>query len=809
MIVTMNFSMLRILKQIVLLAGFIIGCESAFGFALEGPIGGNQDVYQTAAIGYGLGSGTFPAGGAVSTVGGYAPFPVTNEPPTFLIPTEDMATPKNIAQGYRRNTPIMYYSFDRSFLDFFGTNGAAEVDKAMAMYNSLSNVSSYSVDLSEFPQNSRRINPRAGAASLLDIRSVTLGLMTEQLGFWQPVRWIWALHERNHTSVPGFPPCPGGMEYTIDRRNLDILSSDASSYQYSSYVNGVLYSYDIVEGCVTTPAADAVEIPVDALDIKKYSAVADYTSQDYSGLIPGVFYTTFTRDDIGGLRYLIRQGNFGPETIGPRTVEFITNSVTTNVSTFDLNLFAAQALTNDAVGLSALYPGLVDVSSNYLALAITTNINVTLFNSPTDPAGLPPTHQRFTTNYSTNVVTFFAHSFGNVVTNTFSPSGLVASVIFGLTNSPLSPAGTLPTITTNIKPAFVKGVFGDFFLLPTNDCAVQVLSNFFTTVIATTNLPTPVGGGTTGTNTTIAFTPGSVTFFTNHVVVYIPVNCPTNVEGTYGGIEKIRFIRRDYDSLVNQAWDPVTNDYTLVELTNSAFIPRHLQRAVPRPDFLFTAADLALDFNLTYSNTVAGATESLNLAQTLGGAVGMYDVIRTINYNQTARPGNEAGPGTIESPLVLPTLMIFNKVGPLYQNNNLFLGSTNLFFLSENTQSPLFNLSWGSFDGTTNAPRVYPSGTSINELESALTGPAVTTSGVPTAHIGVSYTTQLNAVGGQPPYTWSLAPGSPSLPAGLNLSPNGQITGMPSGPAAIYDFTVRVTDSAGVFRDLAFAITVS
>jgi len=517
------------------------------------------------------------------------------------------------------------------------------------------------------------------------------------------------------------------------------------------------------------------------------------------------------------LRYLIRQKNYAAETAGARTIEFVTNTTAQAVSTLDLNLFAAQARTNDAAGLLALYPGLVITStSNYFGLTISTNITETLVNSPYDPAGTLPSHPLFTTNYSTNFANFFVHTFANVVTNTYATRGLVASVNLTLSLSPTAPAGTLPTVVTTVKPAFVNGVFGDFFLLPTNACSAQILSNLLTQVIATTNLPTQlttvgVGGtnGVTGsTNVAIAFTPGSVTFFTNHVVVFLPVNCPVDQEATFAGVEKIRFIRRDYDSLINQFWDPVTNDYTLLELTNSALVPRHMQRAVPRPDFLFTAADLALDLGFSYSNTVAGATESLSLSETLNGLVGKYDVVRTINYNQSARPPNTAGPGTIESPLILPTLMIFNKIGPLYVNSDIF-ASTNANFLSDETQTPFLTLSWGSFDGTTNAPEVYPNGTSIAELEDLLTGPAITTSGLPAAVIGANYSAQLTAAGGQAPYTWTLAPGSAGLPDGLMLSPDGQISGSANGPAAIYDFTVRVTDSAGATKDLAFTITVS
>jgi hypothetical protein len=336
------------------------------------------------------------------------------------------------------------------------------------------------------------------------------------------------------------------------------------------------------------------------------------------------------------------------------------------------------------------------------------------------------------------------------------------------------------------------------------------LSNLFTTVIATTNPPILLGvgtvGGTTATNVALSFTPGSVTFFTNHTLVYLPVSCPVNPTATFGGIERIRFVRRDYDSLIGQAWEPVTNDYTLLELTNSAIVPRHVQRIVPRPDFLFTAADLVANLAVTYSNTVANSTETLSLTETVP-ALGKSDVIRTINYNQTARPGNTAGPGTIESPLVLPTLMIFNKIGPLFENDNL-VGGTNGFFMTDQNQHPFLALSWGSFDGSTNAPEVYPNGTTIAQLESLETGPAIITSGLPNATVGATYSAQFTAIGGQPGYTWALAPNSAGLPSGLNLSSDGKITGIPTSPAAIYDFSVRVTDSLGAFKDLPFTISI-
>ncbi len=71
---------------------------------------------------------------------------------------------------------------------------------------------------------------------------------------------------------------------------------------------------------------------------------------------------------------------------------------------------------------------------------------------------------------------------------------------------------------------------------------------------------------------------------------------------------------------------------------------------------------------------------------------------------------------------------------------------------------------------------------------------SITTSSLPSASVGFSYSTTLAANGGTTPYTWSLAVGS--LPSGLSLNPTtGLISGTPLS-AGTHDFTVRVTDAA-------------
>jgi len=95
-----------------------------------------------------------------------------------------------------------------------------------------------------------------------------------------------------------------------------------------------------------------------------------------------------------------------------------------------------------------------------------------------------------------------------------------------------------------------------------------------------------------------------------------------------------------------------------------------------------------------------------------------------------------------------------------------------------------------------------PSSTDSNTF--SIAGPTVTisTTSVPGGLVGLSYGSALAAIGGTPPYIWSVSSGS--LPAGLSITTNsnnvtGQpinaITGTPTA-AGTTQFTVQVTDSA-------------
>jgi uncharacterized repeat protein (TIGR03803 family) len=71
---------------------------------------------------------------------------------------------------------------------------------------------------------------------------------------------------------------------------------------------------------------------------------------------------------------------------------------------------------------------------------------------------------------------------------------------------------------------------------------------------------------------------------------------------------------------------------------------------------------------------------------------------------------------------------------------------------------------------------------------------ALTNTALPDGRIGTAYSQQLDATGGTPPYTFSVAKNS-AMPAGLSLSASGLVSGTPT-VAAANTFAVTVTDSA-------------
>jgi hypothetical protein len=475
----------------------------------------------------------------------------------------------------------------------------------------------------------------------------------------------------------------------------------------------------------------------------------------------GFFYTGLTRDDIAGLRWLYSSTKIKPESAAPNSTPISGGGLTTtnfndefNLTTSNLTALIFASLTNNPTALLALYPGLVINS-------VVTNFNGT-----------------------------FTYTFANVVTNTLFTNTTVQFQIQTTTIGPPigapfgSPAVTNTTtssitITTNI-------VSGDFFIVPTNFCGLDVVSQVGAQRTVTTNFlgtftNTPVPGTVVVTATNL------VIVSTNHSLLVAPCEFvggggrTNSTNGKFEGIERIQFVRvadNTIDPLTDNFIQPITNTYTLMVLPpgSSQATAQTFQRVLTRPDILFSAADI------------------LPGPAAINTAVPVYT--RTINFNLSNIQPQLAGPGTIEP----STLVTFNKVGPVLENQSPTT-------LTEASAS-LDGFIWGSFDGSTNDPIVYPNGTSIASLEtSALI--QIFPATLPDATNNVPYSVTLSVAGGQPPFTWMLTTNSPPLPGGLRLPPSGVISGTPTNnPAGSYPFTVQMNDSSARLVQMNYSITV-
>ncbi|HEY3863685.1 MAG TPA: hypothetical protein VGO59_17555 [Verrucomicrobiae bacterium] len=160
----------------------------------------------------------------------------------------------------------------------------------------------------------------------------------------------------------------------------------------------------------------------------------------------------------------------------------------------------------------------------------------------------------------------------------------------------------------------------------------------------------------------------------------------SNFDGLIGGAGKITFIKVAFDSLLNPGFTPITYTYSMPFVTNSKLTQVKVSRTITQPDVLFTAAFLV------------GAGPPLMLSD--------FARSGTIIPTTYASPGGGVTPSTIAA----NELITLNNVGPIYYNYDpFFLDSLNYFAY------PVFN--WGTFDGSTNTPIVYPQGSSLAALE--------------------------------------------------------------------------------------------
>lgn len=224
--------------------------------------------------------------------------------------------------------PIVTYAFDKSFTDFFGSNGVAAVESAIAILNALPPASA--IELTNAPPAGPRYNFAAEGMQLYDLKSAALALLVEHMGLGQPTRNNWDLRRwdpifRAQGDSESWPT--GTIPNLIIERNFD---PDALTPSHT--VNGCLFAGEVVES--QNGSADVVELSVDP-QANPHPAIADQVS----GIDLGAFWWGgLTPDDLGGLRYLLNTNTINFETLLPDV-----HGAGTNASNF-VNLAARPGI---------------------------------------------------------------------------------------------------------------------------------------------------------------------------------------------------------------------------------------------------------------------------------------------------------------------------------------------------------------------------------------------------------------------------------------------------------------------------------
>ena len=643
----------------------------------------------------------------------------------------------NLGEEYRWNSPVITYTYDESFLNYFGSNGVVAIEKAMGILNAIPPASTIATNyppasasennLWNYPVRPDRFHPRAYNDRILDIKSYALAELFGFMGLGNPE----------------------DSAFQLEFGSVTLRNWDPISYGPSKYVNGTLLSW------VVLGATNAQPFPIDVT--KPIITLAGTTDHRVPRLAEGKYLVAPTRDDIGGYRYLYRKDNFNMEGLPPFTYQVMTNEPNlTNPAIFsiDLRWFCKESRTNTpasfrqfvatnqwwgSVVTNLNIPPLLILKTNVAwAMGWTTNVTPYLTNFPWTPIGQPATLVYVTNKYRTFQPSY-DYIFGNVITNIHVPAS-ESEVLYRswevVPNAPLwSVIGAVPT-TTNYTTTVLNDdcPHGEIIILPaTNvvgyhftDMQFEVVNTLTNLLTGTNNLANP-GGALPGQGGGLGAGGAAITNFvgvmedevwqsTNHAYLAFPIVLQTNTM-LLGGIDKIRYVRMQGDSLVttNYSANRFLPDYrfpSLEEQTFTYIIPNSAQAATnamlpsfqyevdyvtegvrktgtfikffTRPDILFSAMNAPPTVTSTNVPPVAINNNAINGLQTLG-------------LNE---------PGVIQASANM--VIGFNKIG-IHWN----LDPT--FFRNEENQEP--GWIWGHYDGSMGEPMVFPDSQTIRDLE--------------------------------------------------------------------------------------------
>jgi len=240
------------------------------------------------------------------------------------------------------------------------------------------------------------------------------------------------------------------------------------------------------------------------------------------------------------------------------------------------------------------------------------------------------------------------------------------------------------------------------------------------------------------------------------------------------------------------------------------------------------------DTNGDYTLSVANGTWSVNVSCQGGNNDSLDNILGNGNYqcpdsqNVTINNNNATGVNFVVqlsgsdqifgyltdgngNPIIGVNVYANDDLGEIYTNS------------TDDTGYYSFNVSDGNWDISVDCSQlngqgylcvsdqnVYASGGNAVEVDFAAESNEslqISTLSLTNSVVGLSYSEQLQASGSNPPFSWSLTPGSESLPSGLTLTSGGLISGVPNVSGTFY-FSVRATDSTLIYTDQPLSIIV-
>jgi hypothetical protein len=236
----------------------------------------------------------------------------------------------------------------------------------------------------------------------------------------------------------------------------------------------------------------------------------------------------------------------------------------------------------------------------------------------------------------------------------------------------------------------------------------------------------------------------------------------------------------------------------------------------------------------TAAQFTAGTPTTLNLCTS--SAAGCFTVTSSTSLDISSMPGHAAaavqvrvvslgvagsGAYTYNSgPALLFPAPPGGEVGVAYSDQLTVTGGTSPFTWSVSSGTLPAGLSLGAstglLSGTPTAAGTASftvmvtdhSGLTATEPASLviIAGPSLSFPAPPGGWTHTVYSDTLNVAGGTSPFTWTVSSGS--LPAGISLSPDGNLTGTPTATGTS-SFTIKVTDANGQSATQATSITIS